>query len=181
MSGGGWLADVKAHDKSCRASRVVDCCKYTTVIPESEKDWWNSNRSEYSPVVGSHENGILLRAELRESFEAGAWVPMPTEDGRVMLYVVQPSLLSSQFVQLWHAREMQPLIGVDRYFLFIRVAYAILCLQCDLRIPDGEGTELIADWQTGKLKKPEGLEWEITSKLRGIHGGPVSAVSYRCC
>ncbi|KAF2103266.1 hypothetical protein NA57DRAFT_72241 [Rhizodiscina lignyota] len=125
-----YMGDVNERDQSCRASGIIDSCEPACLVPASEKEWWNSNVSETSePGILSALNGILLRADMHQSFNAGKWMPMATEEGRLRIYVVRPAYVSTQFIQLWHNTEMKKLVGVDRSCLFARVAYAVLSLQ----------------------------------------------------
>jgi hypothetical protein len=90
-------------------------CEQAHLVPAKERDWWDANILESSnPVqIESALNGVLLRADLHRSFDAGGWVPMAIDEDRLVVYVLQMNIVSKQFAALWHNVEMQKLVGVD--------------------------------------------------------------------
>jgi hypothetical protein len=123
------MEDLKGRDQSCRVSGIIDFCEQAHLVPAGEREWWDSNMGESNDLeIRSALNGMLLRADLHQSFDAGTWVPMAREGGRLVLYVVRMADVSNQFAALWHNTEMQRLVGVDRRCLFARVAWAVLSL-----------------------------------------------------
>lgn len=129
LRGRGSIDDVKSRDKSCRVSGIIDCCDQAHLVPAVEREWWDLNVPYESNMdIEAAENGILLRADLHRSFDAGAWVPMAVNEGRLVLYMVRSSVVSNQFAMIWHNTEMQALKGVNKLCLFARVAWTVLSL-----------------------------------------------------
>lgn len=123
------MDDVKSRDKSCRVSAVIDFCDQAHLVPAAEREWWDFNVPYESNMdIEAAENGILLRADLHRSFDAGTWIPMTVTGGRLVLYVVRTTNVSNQFAMLWHKSEMQSLKGVSKLCLFARVAWSVLAL-----------------------------------------------------
>ncbi|KAF1815211.1 hypothetical protein P152DRAFT_248752 [Eremomyces bilateralis CBS 781.70] len=125
----GYMEDLKGRDQLCQVSGIIDFCEQAHLVQAGEREWWDSNMGESSDLeIQSALNGILLRADLHRSFDAGTWVPMVREGGRLVVYVVRTADVSNQFAALWHNIEMQKLVGVDRRCLFACVAWAVLSL-----------------------------------------------------
>lgn len=51
--------------------------------------------------------------DLHRLFDAGAWVPMVKEN-RMVVHVLRNSVVTNQFIQIFHNQEMQELIGIDK-------------------------------------------------------------------
>ncbi|KAF2174834.1 hypothetical protein K469DRAFT_704086 [Zopfia rhizophila CBS 207.26] len=114
---------------------------------------------------------MLLRADLHRSFDAGTWVPMVKEGGRLVVYVVWTADVSNQFAALWHNVEMQKLVGIDRRCLFARVAWAVLSLHHEfLSIRRLASDNLLARMKGGELKEmaPEMFKQFSRSRLRNL-------------
>ena len=146
------MLDIKARDVSCRVSGIVDFCEQAHLVPASEVDWWHFNMG--GQRIQSALNGILLRADLHRSFDAGYWIPIVQEGDRLVLYVVRPYHVSNQFSALWHNVEMQKLAGVSRRSLFARVAWAVLSLHDEfLAIRGLRSDNLLVRMKDGQLKE----------------------------
>jgi hypothetical protein len=123
------MEDLKGRDQSCPVSGIIDFCEQSHLVPAGEREWWDSNIGESSDLeIQSALNGMLLRADLHRSFDAGTWVPMVREGARLVVYVVRTADVSNQFAALWHNMEMQKFVGGNRRCLFARVAWAVLSL-----------------------------------------------------
>jgi hypothetical protein len=168
------MEDVKGRDQSCRASGIIDFCEQAHLVPVSEKEWWDSNMGERCDLeIQSALNGILLRADLRRSFDTGTWVPMITEEGRLVMYVVRTAYVSNQFVELWHTTEMQKLVGIDRRCLFARVAWAVLSLHHEfLAIRRLASDNLLVRIKGGELKEMAPEVFKQFSRSRSRNSSP---------
>jgi hypothetical protein len=125
------MADLRLRDLSCRVTGVHDACEQAHLIPASARDWWDRNMANISAFeMESARNGLLLRMDLHRLFDLGAWVPMVKEN-KMVVHVLRNSDISNQFIQLFHNREMQELIGVSKTCLFSRIAYSVLPLLSD--------------------------------------------------
>ncbi|KAF2433996.1 hypothetical protein EJ08DRAFT_694026 [Tothia fuscella] len=152
--GGGYMEDLKGRDKSCRVSGIIDYCEQAHLVPAGEKEWWDSNFGESGDLeIESALNGILLQPNIHRSFDAGTWVPMIIE-GKLVMYVIRTVDVSNQFQELWHATEMQQLVGIDRRCLFARVAWAVLSLHHEfLAIRRLASDNLLVRMKDGELKE----------------------------
>jgi len=149
------MEDFRDRDKSCRLSAIVDGCDQAYLIPPSEREWWDINMGESSDLqIESALNGILLRTDLHQLFNAGTWVPMAIEGQQLVAYVVRTAEVSNQFAELWHCTEMQSLVGVDRRCLFARVAWAVLSLHYEFLTARRLASEnLLVRSRNGELKE----------------------------
>ena len=174
LRNGGYMEDVKGRDQSCRASGIIDFCEQAHLVPASEMEWWDSNIGESSDLeIQSALNGILLRVDMHRSFDTGTWVPMVTEEGRLVMYVVRTAYVSNQFVELWHTTEMQKLIGVDRRCLFARVAWAVLSLYHEfLAIRRLARDNLLVRMKGGELKEMAPDVFKQFSRSRSRNPSP---------
>ena len=104
--------------------------------------------------IESALNAMLLRADLRRSFDTGTWISVAREKGRLVVYVVRTTDVSNQFAALWHNTEMQKLVDVDRRCLFARVAWAVLSLPHEfLAIRRLASDNLLVRMKDGELKE----------------------------
>ena len=137
--------------------------------------------------TGSAQNAILLRDDLHRSFDRAAWIPMArtTKEGepaRLVVYVVQKTAVTSQFVELWHHVEMQDLIGVNRRCLFARVAYAVLTLHTDFfhkRRVLARDEDLLTRTKSGGLKELPGRAFDHWSRSRSHGSSPTKRLRLR--
>jgi HNH endonuclease len=168
------MEDLKGRDQSCRVSGIVDFCEQAHLIPAGEREWWDSNMGESSDLeIQSALNGMLLRADLHRSFDAGTWVPMVREGNRLVLYVVRTADVSNQFAALWHNTEMQNLVGVDRRCLFARVAWAVLSLHHEfLAIRRLASDNLLVRMKGGELKEMAPEVFKKFSRSRSRNPSP---------
>jgi hypothetical protein len=168
------MEDLNDRDQSCRALGIIDFCEQAHLVPASEREWWDSNMSESSDLeIQSALNGILLRVDLHRSFDTGTWVPMVTEGGRLVMYVVRTADVSNQFVELWHTTEMQKLVGVDRRCLFARVAWAVLSLHHEfLAIRRLARDNLLVRMKGGELKEIAPEVFKQFSRSRSKNPSP---------
>lgn len=186
------MEDLKGRDQSCRVSGIIDFCERAHLVPAGEKEWWDSNIGETSNLeIESALNGILLRADLHQSFDTGTWIPMIIEGSRLVVYVVRTADVSNQFLELWHATEMQQLVGIDRRCLFARVAWAVLSLHHEflgirrlasdnllVRLKDGElkemAPEVFKQFSRSRSRKPSPTK---RPRLQGLEeqGGVIVA------
>ena len=168
------MEDVKGRDKSCRLSAIIDGCDQVHLVPASEREWWDLNMSESSDLqIESALNGILLRTDLHRLFDTGTWVPMAMEGKQLVAYVVRTADVSNQFVELWHLREMQNLVGVDRRCLFARVAWATLSLHHEfLAIRRLASENLLVRMKNGELKEMAPEVFKEYSRSRSRHPSP---------
>lgn len=149
------MEDLKGRDQSCRVSGIIDFCEQAHLVPAGEREWWDSNIGESCDLeIQPALNEMLLRADLHRSFDAGTWVPMVREGGRLVVYVVRTADVSNQFAALWHNMEMQKLVGVDRRCLFARVAWTVLSLHHEfLAIRRLASDNLLVRMKGGELKE----------------------------
>jgi len=186
------MEDLKGRDQSCRVSGIIDFCEQAHLVPAGEREWWDSNIGESSDLeIESALNGILLQTDLHRSFDAGTWVPMIMEGGRLVMYVVRTTDVSNQFLELWHATEMQQLMCIDRRCLFARVAWAVLSLHREflairrlasdnllVRMKDGEvkemAPEVFKQFSRSRSRKPSPTK---RPRLQGLEedGGVIIA------
>jgi hypothetical protein len=158
----------------------------------------DNNLGETSDLeIESALNGILMRTDLHRLFDAGTWVPMVVQDGRLLMYVVRTTEVSNQFAELWHNVEMQQLVGVDRRCLFARVAWVVLSLHFDfLRGRRLAEDNLLVRGKDGFLKEmtPEAFKQFSRSRSRnpsptkrqrvqGLeeNGGVIVGADLGCC
>jgi hypothetical protein len=174
LRNGGYMEDLKGRDQSCRVSGIIDFCEQAHLVPASEREWWDSNMGDSSDLeIQSALNGILLRADLHRSFDAGTWVPMVKEGGRLVIYVVRTADVSNQFAALWHNTEMQILVGVDRRCLFARVAWAVLSLHHEfLAIRRLASDNLLVRMKGGELKEMTPEVFKQFSRSRSRNPSP---------
>jgi hypothetical protein len=174
LRNGGYMEDLKGRDQSCRVSGIIDFCEQAHLVPASEREWWDSNMGDSSDLeIQSALNGILLRADLHRSFDAGTWVPMVREGGRLVVYVVRTADVSNQFAALWHNIEMQNLVGVDRRCLFARVAWAVLSLHHEfLAIRRLASDNLLVRMKGGELKEMAPEVFKQFSRSRSRNPSP---------
>ncbi|KAL9077551.1 MAG: hypothetical protein Q9157_003328 [Trypethelium eluteriae] len=126
LGNGGYMDDLKLRDASCRMTDTYDCCEQAHLVPASARDWWEKNMANISGFeIESAQNGMLLRTDLHRLLDSGAWVPMVKED-KMVLHVLRNTSVSNQFIEQYHDREMQPLIGINMRCLFARIAYSVL-------------------------------------------------------
>ncbi|KAF2453892.1 hypothetical protein BDY21DRAFT_354436 [Lineolata rhizophorae] len=131
LGNGGFMDDLQRRDVSCRVTGVYDGCEQAHLVPASDQDWWYKNVAGTSGFeIESALNGIFLRSDLHRLFDAGAWVPMVKEN-RMVVHVLRDSTVSKQFIEIFHNREMQELIGIDKQCLFARIAYSTFSLLFD--------------------------------------------------
>jgi hypothetical protein len=170
----GYMEDLKGRDQSCRVSGIIDFCEQAHLVPASEREWWDSNMGDSSDLeIQSALNGMLLRADLHRSFDAGTWVPMVREGGRLVLYVVRTTDVSNQFAALWHNTEMQKLVGVDRRCLFTRVAWAVLSMHHEfLAIRRLASDNLLVRMKGGELKEMAPEVFKQFSRSRSRNPSP---------
>jgi hypothetical protein len=124
------MDNLKKRDDSCRVTGIVDFCEQAHLIPASEREWWDAKMPgivESGVGLESSQNGIYLRADLHRSFDYGIWVPV-IKESRMVVHVLRHLNISKQFIGLYHDREMQELVGIDKQCLFARVAYSVLPL-----------------------------------------------------
>jgi len=123
--------------------------------------------------IQSALNGMLLRADLHRSLDAGTWVPMVKEGGRLVVYVVRTADVSNQFAALWHNVEMQKLVGIDRRCLFARVAWAVLSLHHEfLSIRRLASDNLLVRMKGGELKEMAPEMFKQFSRSRSRNPSP---------
>ena len=146
---GGYMEDLQVRDPSCQVSGIIDFCEQAHLVPAGEQEWWDTNigLSSYLEIQSAQN-------EMHRSFDAGAWVPMVREEGRLVVYVVRTTGVSNQFAALWHNIEMQKLVGVNRRCLFARVAWAVLSLHHEfLAIRRLASDNLLVRMKGGELKE----------------------------
>ena len=99
----------------CRVSGIVDFCEQVHLVSAGEREQWDTNMGESSDLeIQLALNGMLLGVDLHRSFDAGTWVPMVKEDGRLIVYMVWTADVLNQFAALRHNVKMQKLVGIDR-------------------------------------------------------------------
>jgi HNH endonuclease len=174
LRNGGYMEDLKSRDQSCRVSGIIDFCEQAHLVPAGEREWWDSNMGESSDLeIQSALNGMLLRTDLHRSFDTGTWVPMVREGGELVLYVIRTAEVSNQFVELWHNREMQRLVGIDRRCLFARVAWAVLSLHHEfLAIRRLASDNLLVRMKDGELKEMAPEVFKQFSRSRSRNPSP---------
>jgi hypothetical protein len=130
-------------------------------VPATERDWWDKNMAGTSGFeIESAKNGLFLKIDLHRLFDAGAWVSIVKEN-RMVVHVLRNSLVTNQFIQIFHNQEMQELIGIDKKCLFARIAYSIFSLLFDFlasRRLASDNTlfkfgDEIAEWSPDACKK----------------------------
>jgi len=167
------MDDLKSRDSSCRVSGVIDNCDQAHLVPASEREWWDLNMRGNQLGIQSALNGILMRSDLHRSFDTGAWVPMVKEGDRLVVYVLRPTEASNQFIALWHNREMQQLVGVDRRCLFARVAWAVLSMHHEfLTLRRLAKDNLLVRTKDGELKEMPPKVFEAYSRPRSKNPSP---------
>ena len=131
LRNGVYMSDVKFRDASCRVTGVYDGCEQAHLVPASARDWWDGNMAGISSFeIESAQNGILLRVDLHRLFDLGAWVPM-IKESKIVVHVLRNSDISNQFIEIFHNREMQEFIGIDKKCLFARIAWSLLPMLSD--------------------------------------------------
>ena len=84
------MEDLESRDQSCRVSGIVVFCEQAHLVPAGERERWDTNMGESSDLeIQLALNGMLLGVDLHRSFDAGTWVPMVKEGGRLIVYVVR--------------------------------------------------------------------------------------------
>jgi hypothetical protein len=155
------MNDLQIRDGSCRVTGLYDCCEQAHLVPATERDWWDKNMAGTSGFeIESAKNGLFLKIDLHRLFDAGAWVPMVKEN-RMVVHVLRNSVVTNQFIQIFHNQEMQELIGIDKKCLFARIAYSVFSLLFDFlasRRLASDNTlfkfgDEIAEWSPDACKK----------------------------
>jgi hypothetical protein len=174
------MEDVNARDQSCRVSAIMDGCEQAHLVPAKETEWWDANvscsSSDSNEVeINSALNGVLLRADLHQSMDAAGWVPMAIDGDRLVVYVLQTRAVSTQFAELWHNVELQKLMGVDKRFLFARVAWAVLLLNHRfLTKRQFDRESLLVRWGDGTLNEVPPKAFRKISRPGVTHATPAT-------
>jgi hypothetical protein len=130
LANSGYMDDLRFRDASCRVTGVNDGCEQAHLVPASEQDWWDRKMATISELrfeIESSQNGLFLRMDLHRIFDRGVWVPM-VKKSKMVVHVLRTSHISNQFIDLYHNREMQELVGIDKRCLFARIAYSTVPL-----------------------------------------------------
>ena len=53
------------------------------------------------------------------------------KENKMVVHVLRNSDISNQFIQIFHDREMQEFIGIDKKCLFARIAWSVLPMLSD--------------------------------------------------
>ncbi|CVL09234.1 uncharacterized protein FMAN_14327 [Fusarium mangiferae] len=120
------------RDVSCRISGHSRATEVAHLVPVADGHWLTYNRmNKYccDEPVNDQANMILLRKDLHHLFDQRrfAFIPRgnPDEQNPPFLIHVFTSPQSTELVELYHNRLLQPIAGVSKELVFARFAQAV--------------------------------------------------------
>ncbi|KAH7202951.1 hypothetical protein BKA60DRAFT_498849 [Fusarium oxysporum] len=124
------------RDVSCRISGHSRATEVAHLVPVADGHWLTYNRmNKYccDEPVNDQANMILLRKDLHHLFDQRrfAFIPRgnPDEQNPAFLIHVFTSPQSTELVELYHNRLLQPIAGVSKELVFARFAQAVFDLE----------------------------------------------------
>lgn len=122
---------VPSRDQTCRVTNWALPLEIAHIVPAAQVGWWRNNnmalyarRPEASSETDCSENAILMRKDVHTLWDRHRFCIVP-KSGRWVVHVLD-NQASRELQDTYHNLTLQPLRQVSRYYLFARLALAIL-------------------------------------------------------
>ena len=126
--------DPRSRDIFCRLTGHTETTELAHIIPASEKLWAGRNRMDtyrlgsmsVKEIVDSSENLFLLREDVHTQWDKRMFSIIPKRSGadnHCWAWTLHVNVPSQELHHLYHNRTLHPLSGIQREFLFARLAW----------------------------------------------------------
>ena len=124
------------RDITCRITDSIEATEVAHVIPVAQSDWFQRNEMETygcdimtQRSLNDLSNTMLLRADLKRTFDALKWVIIPKRNSEnIMQFVFHLILPSPELAERYHNSCVHNITGVPPQILFAAFARAIFPL-----------------------------------------------------
>ncbi|KAH9808146.1 hypothetical protein Tdes44962_MAKER06327 [Teratosphaeria destructans] len=125
----------KIRDGSCRVTQHTLALRTAHLVPALEQEWFMRNAmGDYRPSLGRREkvgiqaiddadNTIMLRADVHLLFDSTQFSIVPKQaDTGEWRWTLHACYTTPEVCSVYHNRQLQPLVGICRQYLFARFA-----------------------------------------------------------
>ncbi|KAI1406803.1 hypothetical protein F5Y13DRAFT_176322 [Hypoxylon sp. FL1857] len=134
--------DTDILNEPCHLTGAHTGLNVTHIIPLAQRQWFGANRMTsyikfYTSKIAINDNSNLIsfRSDVHKSLDDKVMMLVPKPVGeepdrhKLVIHVLQPPTQSArgyvELCNLYQNREVRPLVGIHREFLFARFAYSI--------------------------------------------------------